>query len=177
MEAQGIKIFDLLYDSMKIKCSLVIRDLLFEVVKSGNIDIVKHFLDNKIYELSDADLVQAICYSIESGSEEMIDYFIGQKKDFPLTTDIITSACSANNIKIVKNLIQIANEKRISEAKSKLIMESYKAALSTNNIEILKFLMTNKYEFKELLIKAVEISNFKVIKTILEINHSVEFIN
>ena len=37
--------------------------------------------------------------------------------------------------------------------------------------------MTNKYEFEDLLIKAVEFSDLEIIKTIVEFNYSVEFIN
>ena len=68
------------------------------------------------------------------------------------------------------------NETKI-EIKDRLIKESFKAAISTNNIEILKFLIERKYEFKDLLLNAAMVSNLEVIKIILELNHSEEYIN
>lgn len=65
-------------------------------------------LENKIYELSDFSLVQAIDNCIENGWDEMTNFFIS--KDFPITTQIFFKACTA---KIIKILIQKANEKGI----------------------------------------------------------------
>lgn len=53
-----------------------------------------------------------------------------------------------------------------TEFKNQIIRESFKAALSANYVEILKFLLNEKYEFEDLLIKAVESSNLEIIKII-----------
>lgn len=221
-----IKILSLIFENMKVKYSLIINNVIMNAVKLGKIEAVKFLLENKICELSDFSLVQVICISIENGWDELTNYFINKRKDFPLTTQIFSKACTAKNIKRLKSLIQKANEKGIpidftkpfieaassgseeiikllyefkidinfeevfnhfneiantnpniiflminetkTEFKSQIIKEPFKAALSTNNIEILKFLLNGKYEFEGLLIKAVEFSNLEIIKTILE---------
>ena len=72
----NVKIFDLLYENLKVKYSAVISKLLIGAVKLRRIEIVKHLIDDKIYELSNFDLVQAICGSFESGIDELIDYYL-----------------------------------------------------------------------------------------------------
>lgn len=231
----NFKIFELIFNSIKERYSIEIREAIIEAAKFGNIEIVKYLIDKINYQLSNVDLVNAICYSIESGCEELIDYLFNQMKDFTLINEILIRACTVQNLTIVKRLVQMANENHISidftepfinavspcdeeivkyfielkvdlnfrnifshlieianmncrvifllinetksEIKSNIIRESTKAALSENNVELLKFLMTNKYEIKDLLIIAARISNLEIIKTILEFNHSKEFIN
>lgn len=52
------------------------------------------------------------------------------------------------------------------EFKNQINRESFKVDLSANKVEILKFLLNEKYEFEDLLIKAVESSNLEIIKII-----------
>lgn len=53
-----------------------------------------------------------------------------------------------------------------TEFKNQINRESFKVDLSANKVEILKFLLNEKYEFEDLLIKAVESSNLEIIKII-----------
>lgn len=97
----NLKIFELILENMKEKYSVFLRDAVIEATKVGNIEIVKRVLDDKNYQLSEASFVDAICNSIEYGSDELIDYFIEQKKHLPLITEIISSACKAQNVKSI----------------------------------------------------------------------------
>lgn len=83
-------------------------------------------------------MVHVICSSIENGYDELTNYFIG--KNFQLTTQIFTKACTAKNIKILKSLIQKSNEKGIPIDFTMPFIE----ACSSDSEEIIKLLIELK---------------------------------
>ncbi|KAK8836360.1 hypothetical protein M9Y10_039703 [Tritrichomonas musculus] len=112
--------------------------------------------------------------AILSGSEEIIKLFIDIKVDINYTKVFKHfNEIAKINPKIILLMI---NETK-TDFKNQIIRESFKTALSLNNVEIPKFLLNEKYEFEDLLIRAAELSNLEIIEIILEFNHSVEFIN
>lgn len=105
-------IFELILKETGINNSQCLFNGLIEAAETNNLDVVKYILENKLYELSPLFLIKLIKQSIQAGSEDVTNYFF--EKEVIVTNEILQSACSAQNINLVKLLIQKAAEKHIS---------------------------------------------------------------
>ncbi|KAK8837430.1 hypothetical protein M9Y10_036425 [Tritrichomonas musculus] len=151
----------------------ITNEILEAACSSHNIKLVEFLIqkskEKNIYLDFNKSFENAIC----PYSDELIRVFIENKVSFSLNEKMLQSALRTNP----RIIILLINNETNLEIKNELINDSLKGVLCSNNVEILKFLISNKIDFNGLLIKAVKSSNLEVVKTILDHNHSLEFIN